>query len=92
MVALPLTDLRCFDTHRLLPAKYSPHDDSVLTRIADDDEDLQLIFELDNATNARLLAEENMSPGISQREAIRVVEKLGYHNGGLDHTESRRSK
>ena len=34
----------------------------MLTRIADNDEDLQLIFELDNATNARLLAEENRSP------------------------------
>jgi hypothetical protein len=37
----------------------------VLTRIADDDEQLQLIFKLDNATNARLRAEENLSPGIS---------------------------
>ncbi len=35
MVTLPITNLRRFDTHRLLPAKYSPNYDSVLTRIAD---------------------------------------------------------
>jgi len=56
----------CFE-HPLLrypsfiAAKYSPHYESVLTRIADD-EDLQLIFELDNATNARLRAEERPEP------------------------------
>jgi hypothetical protein len=41
MVALRLTDLRRFDTHRLLPAKYSPNYDSALTRIADDDESIE---------------------------------------------------
>lgn len=68
---IPLTNLRRFDTHRLLPAKYSPHDDSVLTRLCDDDDSaLREIFELDNYTNARLQAEENRSPGISQRELV----------------------
>ena len=41
MVALRLTDLRRFDTHRLLPAKYSPNYDSVLKGIADDDESIE---------------------------------------------------
>ena len=62
MATIPLFNLRRFDTHRLLPAKYSPNYDSVLTRIADNDEHLQLIFELDNATNDRLQAEENLRP------------------------------
>jgi RES domain-containing protein len=71
MVSLPVTNLRRFDTHRLLPAKYSPHDDSVLTRLSgEDDEALRLIFELDNATNSRILAEEGKSPGISLRELV----------------------
>src|ERR1700733_6017803 len=83
MVSLPLTDLRRFDTHRLLPAKYSPNYDSVLTRIADDDEQLQLIFELDNATNARLQAEENLSPRISQRELVFHVPNYRVTNGAL---------
>jgi hypothetical protein len=86
MVSLPLTDLRRFDTHRLLPAKYSPHFDSVLTRIADDDEQLQLIFELDNATNARLLAEENRSPGISQRELVFHVPNYHVINAAFTHS------
>ena len=63
MVTIPVSNIRRFDTHRLLPAKYSPNYDSVLTRIADDDEDLQLVFELDNATNARLLAGRKPEPG-----------------------------
>jgi hypothetical protein len=57
-VNVPLTSLRRFDTHRLLPAKYSPNYDSVLTEVADD-EDLPQVFALDNLTNARLQAEEN---------------------------------
>jgi RES domain-containing protein len=85
MVSLPLTDLRRFDTHRLLPAKYSPNFDSVLTRIADDDEQLQLIFELDNATNGRLLAEENRSPGISQRELVFHVPNYRVINAAFTH-------
>ena len=86
MVALPLTDLRRFDTHRLLPAKYSPNYDSVLTRIADNDEDLLRIFELDNATNARLLAEENRSPGISQRELVFHVPNYRVINAAFTHS------
>jgi hypothetical protein len=76
-VNIPVTNVRRFDTHRVLPAKYSPNYDSVLTRIADDDAHLQLIFELDNATNARLKAEESAGPGISAREL--VVNVPNYH-------------
>jgi RES domain-containing protein len=41
----------------------------VLTAIADD-EDLDLVFELDNATNARLQAEEAGLPGIMAKELV----------------------
>ena len=84
-MSLPLTNLRRFDTHQLLlPAKYSPNYDSVLTRIADD-EDLQPIFELDNATNARLQAEENLSPGISSRELVFHVPNYRVINAAFTH-------
>jgi RES domain-containing protein len=83
-VSLPLTNLRRFDTHRLLPAKYSPNYDSVLTRIADD-EDLQLIFQLDDATNARLLAEEGRTSGISQRELVFHVPNYRVINAAFTH-------
>ena len=47
---LPATTLvRQFDTHRLIPSKYSDGGDSVLVRIADDDGHLKDIFDLDNA-------------------------------------------
>ncbi len=83
-MSIPLTNLRCFDTHRLLPAKYSPNYDSVLTGIADD-EDLQLIFELDNATNARLQAEENLSPGIGSHELVFHVPYYRVINAAFTH-------
>jgi RES domain-containing protein len=83
-VNIPLTNLRRFDTHRLLPAKYSPNYDSVLTAIADD-EDLQHVFELDNATNARLLAEEGQSPGISARELVYRVPHHHVINAAFTH-------
>jgi RES domain len=70
-VSLPRTSLlRRNDTHRLIPSKYSDGGDSVLTRIADDDAHLQDLFDLDNATNDRLLAENNLLPGIGIQELV----------------------
>jgi hypothetical protein len=70
-VSLPPTSLvRRYDTHRLIPARYSERGDSVLARIADSDEDLGAIFELDGATNDRLLAEDGMLPGIGIHELV----------------------
>ena len=69
-MSLPRTTLvRRNDTHRLIPAKYS-EGESVLARIADDDAHLNDIFDLDNATNDRLLAENNLLPGIGIHELV----------------------
>ena len=84
MTTIPVSNIRCFDTHRLLPAKYSPHYESVLTRIADD-EDLQLIFVLDNATNARLRAEEGLSPDIDARDLVYDVPNYHIINAAFTH-------
>jgi len=81
----PVTALRRFDTHRLLPAKYGSNYESVLTRIADNDEHLQHIFELDNATNARLEAEENLRPGITPRELVFNVPHYRIINAAFTH-------
>lgn len=81
----PAVQLRRFDTHRLLPAKYGANFESVLTRIADDDDHLQRIFELDNATNERLQAEENLRPGISQRELVFHVPHYRIVNAAFTH-------
>ena len=42
----------------------------MLTRLTDDGELLDGIFELDNATNDRLLAESGLLPGIDARELV----------------------
>jgi hypothetical protein len=57
-LTLPRTNLvRRNDTRRLIPSKYSEGGDSVLAGIANDDGHLRDIFDLDNATNDRLLVE-----------------------------------
>jgi hypothetical protein len=66
----PVTLVRQFDTHRLIPSRYTNGGDTVLVRIADDDEHLQAIFELDGATNDRLLAEQQRFPGIGIEELV----------------------
>jgi hypothetical protein len=81
----PITQLRRFDTHRLLPAKYSVNSESVLTRIADNDEHLRQIFDLDNATNARLEAEENLRPGITPRELVFNIPNYRIVNAAFTH-------
>jgi len=58
------------DTHRLIPAQFADGGASVLTRLSDDPQTLNGIFELDNATNDRLLAESQLSPGIDARELV----------------------
>jgi RES domain-containing protein len=58
------------DTHRLIPAQFADGGASVLTSLTDDPKTLNGIFELDNATNDRLLAESQLSPGIDARELV----------------------
>lgn len=68
---LPRTSLvRQNDTHRLISSKYGEGGESVLTRIADDDVHLKDIFDLDHATNDRLLAENDLLPGIGIHELV----------------------
>jgi hypothetical protein len=66
----PTSLVRQYDTHRLIPAKYSEGEDSVLARIAHSDEDLQNIFDLDGVTNDRLLGEHALLPGIGIHELV----------------------
>ncbi len=71
MSGLPPTSLvRRNDTHRLIPSKYTDDGSSVLAGIADDDKHLADIFDLDNATNDRLLAENELLPGIGVHELV----------------------
>jgi RES domain-containing protein len=85
-VTLPPTSLvRQYDTHRLIPAKYSEGGDSVLVRVADSDEDLQKIFDLESATNHRLLAENGLLPGIGIHELVFGVPYYRIVNAAFCH-------
>jgi RES domain-containing protein len=63
-----LTTARQDDTHRLIPSSHG--DESFLGRLAAADDQLQELFELDGATNDRLLGEANLLPGISVHELL----------------------
>ncbi|MGH9401458.1 MAG: RES family NAD+ phosphorylase [Terriglobia bacterium] len=78
-----VTALRQDDTHRLIPARYG--DESVLGRLAEDDRDLQELFELEGATNDRLLGEANLLPGISVHELLFGVSYAHIVNAAFTH-------
>jgi hypothetical protein len=85
-VTLPRVSLvRRNDTHRLIPSKYSEGGASVLARIADDDAHLADIFDLDNATNDRLLAENDLLPGIGIHELVFGVPYFRIVNAAFCH-------
>lgn len=72
-MSLPLpktTLLRQIDTCRLIPSRFAPHEDSVLAGLAEDDAHLADLFDLDNATNARLRGERGLLPGIGVDELV----------------------
>jgi RES domain-containing protein len=71
------------DTHRLIPSRYS--DGGVLTRLADSDRQLSELFELDGATNDRLLGEANLLPGISVHELLYGVTYAHIVNAAFTH-------
>ena len=83
---LPRVSLvRQSNTHRLVPSKYRPDAASVLVRIADDDEHLGDIFELDAATNDRVLAENGRVPSIGVHELVFGVPYFRIVNAAFTH-------
>ena len=76
--------IRARDTHRLVPSKYRPPE-SVLTRIADSDDDLRAIFDLEQATNDRLLAEHQRRPDIGPHELVFGVPSYHVINATFCH-------
>ena len=78
-----LTTARQDDTHRLIPSRHG--DESVLGRLAVADDQLQELFELDGATNDRLLGEANLLPGISVHELLFGVAYAQIVNAAFTH-------
>jgi hypothetical protein len=85
MTLPPVALIRQFDTHRLVLSRHLPQGDSVLVAIGDDDAHLQAIFELDAATNDRLLAGQQLFPGIGVEELVSGVPHAGVINAAFCH-------
>lgn len=65
-----LTQLRQFDTCRLIPSRFADIEDSVLSPLAETDSELRDLFDLDNATNERLRGEYGGLPGVGVDELV----------------------
>lgn len=78
-----IREVRVRDAHRLVPSRYS--DESVLTRLTSDLADLQALFELDGATNQRLLAETQGAAGIGPDELLGGVPYAHIVNAAFCH-------
>jgi hypothetical protein len=84
-VALPpVTLVRRYDTHRLIASQYS-EPGSVLGLIADDAAQLADLFDLDHATNDRLLAENQRFAGIGVHELVFGVPYYRMVNAAFTH-------
>ncbi|MBP7779209.1 MAG: RES family NAD+ phosphorylase [Acidobacteria bacterium] len=81
----PVSLVRQYDTHRLVPSHYAAKGDSVLAPIAHDDAHLAAIFELDAATNDRLLAAQSRLPGIGPEELVFGVPNAAVINASFCH-------
>lgn len=64
----PVTSLRQNDTYRLIPSRYA--EEGVLSVLADDDSEMDALYQLEGATNGRLLAEAGRVPGIGVHELV----------------------
>lgn len=78
--------IRRYDTHRLIPSKYGEGGDTVLARIAGD-ADLAAVFDLDHATNDRLLAENHLLPGIDTHELVFGIPYYRIVNAAFCHAQ-----
>jgi RES domain len=78
-----VTHIRRDETHRLIPTRYS--DESVLARLAEPDEPLDALFEIEAATNDRLAGEANLLPGISVHELLFGVSYAHIVNAAFTH-------
>jgi RES domain-containing protein len=63
-----VTTIHRDDTHRLIPSRWA--DRSVFERISDNPDQLDALFELDGATNDRLIGDANLLTGVSVHELL----------------------
>lgn len=88
----PVKALRRFDTIRLIPSRYASTEDSVLTPLAENPHHLQDLFDLDNATNARLLGERDGLLGIGIDELVFGVPNFRLINAAFTYARPEGSR
>jgi RES domain-containing protein len=77
--------LRQDDTHRLIPSAYDK--ETVLNRLTPDSDGLAALFELEAATNERLLGESGLLPGITVRELVFGLSYSHIVNAAFTHAK-----
>ena len=80
-----ITQLHQDDTHRLIPARYSEGGESVLARLTSDERQLHDLFQLEGATNERLLGEANLLSGITVHELVFGIPNWHIVNAAFTH-------
>lgn len=84
--ALPSLSAIAFkDTRRLIQSKYSRKEESVLSRLARDEDVLSGLFQIESRTNDRLEAELGLLPGISPQELVVKVPYASVINAAFTH-------
>ncbi len=81
----PLLFVKALNTVRLIPSRYSPNNASVLADVVHNAEYLQKIFDLDDATNDRLLAESDRFDGIGPHELVFGIPYASVINAAFTH-------
>lgn len=91
-MAPPITQLHQDNTHRLVPARYSDGNASVLARLTSDLPHLRDLFQLEGATNERLLGEANLLPGITVHELVFGIPNWHIVNAAFTHARPEGSR
>jgi RES domain-containing protein len=84
MMIPPANECSFPGAHRLIPSKYSP-EGTVLGQLSDDEQEVHDLVELDGATNARLLGETGLLPGIGVHELLYGVPYSEVVNAAFTH-------
>lgn len=87
-----LTPLRQFDTCRLIPSRFADVEDSVLAPLAENDDVLRDLFDLDNATNDRLRGESGQLAGIGMDELVFGVPNFRIINAAFTYARPEGSR
>lgn len=91
--ALPLvSDISFKNTSRLIQSKYSVNEESVLSRLAPNNEVLHHGFEVESRTNDRLIADLGGLPGITPHELVANVPYASIINAAFTHARPEGSR